>query len=115
MGADARGEASIRADIALCIVATLTVLLRLLGRWQSKAQYGIDDCLAIASLIPFYAMCILGGLCTLQIYAPTICTNAHLTFVASTYSVCCRWSRKAIRYSDSDGGQIFLSGMNDTY
>ena len=79
MGANARGEASIRADIALGVFATLTILLRLLGRWRSKASYGPDDWVAVASLIPFYAMCILGGFCTLHVFAPNKCTNTHLT------------------------------------
>lgn len=68
MGANARGEASIRADVALSILVTVAVLLRLLGRWRSKAAYGADDWLTVASLIPFYAMCILGAFCTLEIF-----------------------------------------------
>ena len=47
-------------SLVIGIVDTCAVLLRLLARWRSKAVFAVDDCLITVSLIPLYAMIILG-------------------------------------------------------
>ena len=59
-----RGALTFRVGIALGTIATLTVLLRFLARWRSKARFGADDCLIIISLIPSYGMIVESYLCT---------------------------------------------------
>ena len=45
-----------RIGLALAILATVAVLLRLLARWKSKASFAGDDLMIILSLFPFYGM-----------------------------------------------------------
>ena len=42
--------------LALSILATVAVLLRILARWKSKASFAGDDLLIILSLFPFHGM-----------------------------------------------------------
>ena len=45
-----------RIGLALAILATVAVLLRVLARWKSKASFAGDDLMIILSIFPFYAM-----------------------------------------------------------
>ena len=52
-----RGKEIERISLALTILATVAVLLRVLARWKSKASFAGDDLMIILSLFPFYGMC----------------------------------------------------------
>ena len=45
-----------RIGLALAVLATVAVLLRVLARWKSKASFAGDDLMIILSLFPFYGM-----------------------------------------------------------
>lgn len=45
-----------RIGLALAVLATVAVLLRLLARWKSKASFAGDDLMIVLSLFPFYGM-----------------------------------------------------------
>ena len=49
-----------RVAIACGVIETVAVCLRLLARWKSKAQFAVDDWIIVATLIPSYAMLVLG-------------------------------------------------------
>ena len=49
-----------RVAIACGVIETIAVCLRLLARWKTKAQFAIDDWIIVATLIPSYAMLVLG-------------------------------------------------------
>ena len=65
---NARGTTIIHINIACGILETAAVVLRLLARWRSKAAFAVDDWLIVASLIPSYAMLIIGHL---SMYTPS--------------------------------------------
>ena len=55
-----------RIGLALAVLATVAVLLRILARWKSRASFAGDDLMIILSLFPFYGMTAisyLGSLC----------------------------------------------------
>lgn len=56
------GNQVIRVSIALGVLVTLAVPLRLLARWKSKAKFAMDDVLIIISVLPQYVMVTLGVL-----------------------------------------------------
>ena len=45
-----------RIGLALAVLATVAVFLRVLARWKSKARFAGDDLMIILSLFPFYGM-----------------------------------------------------------
>lgn len=45
-----------RLGLALAVLATVAVFLRVLARWKSKASFAGDDLMIIISLFPFYGM-----------------------------------------------------------
>ena len=55
-----------RIGLALAVLATVAVLLRILARWKSKAKFAGDDLMVILSLFPFYAMTSISYLCSLR-------------------------------------------------
>lgn len=56
-----RGDSVNRVAVACGIIETVAVCLRLLARWKSKARFAIDDWVIVATLIPSYAMLIIGA------------------------------------------------------
>lgn len=54
------GDQVIRTSVALGVIDTFAVALRLLARWRSNAAFAADDALTVASLIPLYAMIFIG-------------------------------------------------------
>ena len=64
MVANPRGLAVVYADIALSVLVTIFVLLRVLARQRSKLPFGADDWLVIATMLPFFVMSGLGDACT---------------------------------------------------
>ena len=52
--------------LALAVLATVAVLLRILARWKSKAKFAEDDLMVVLSLFPFYAMTSISYLCSLR-------------------------------------------------
>ena len=60
MADTANGSLIKHASIAISIIDTCAVLLRLLARWRSKAVFAADDYLITISLLPLYAMITLG-------------------------------------------------------
>lgn len=64
MADNPRGDRVLRVTIACGILETIAVALRLLARRISKAGFGADDYVIIATLIPSYAMLISGCLST---------------------------------------------------
>ena len=62
MSKNPRGDSVIRAGIICGVFQTLSVCLRLLARRKVKARFAIDDWLIVATLIPSYAMLIVGSL-----------------------------------------------------
>lgn len=59
---NARGHAVVHATIALGVIDTIAVVLRLIARKRSIAKIGMDDWMIIASLVPAYAMIIAASL-----------------------------------------------------
>ncbi len=51
-----------RISIALAVLATVAVFLRILARWKSKATFAGDDLMIILSLFPFYGMTVISYL-----------------------------------------------------
>ena len=49
------------ASIALGVVATISVILRFVARWKSKAKFGSDDLFIVISLILHYIMIIINS------------------------------------------------------
>ena len=62
MSTNSRGELVIRAGIVCGVFQTLSIFLRLLARWKTKAGFAVDDWLIVATLIPSYAMLVVGSL-----------------------------------------------------
>lgn len=62
------GARSLHIGIALAVIDTVAVFLRLLARWRSKASFAMDDFLIVASIFPFYGMVVLSyfGMCDCQ-------------------------------------------------
>ena len=60
MPGNSLGNQVIRISIALGVLITVAVPLRLLARWKSKAKFAIDDVLIIMSILPQYVMIVLG-------------------------------------------------------
>ena len=56
------GDQLVHASIALCVVATVAVILRFIARWKSKADFGRDDIMIAICLIPHVAMVVLNYL-----------------------------------------------------
>lgn len=46
----------LQVSIAMGVLASLAVALRVLARWRVKASFALDDWFLIASLVPFYGM-----------------------------------------------------------
>ena len=61
MSVQSRADSVNRVAVACGIVETIAVCLRLLARWKSQAQFAIDDWIVVATLIPSYAMLVLGA------------------------------------------------------
>lgn len=51
-----RGDQVINLSIAVGVIDSVAVGLRLLARWKSKATFAKDDWFIVGSLIPLYAM-----------------------------------------------------------
>ncbi len=66
MSVQSRADSVNRVAVACGIIETIAVCLRLLARWKSKAQFAIDDWVIVATLIPSYAMLVLGAFSRLQ-------------------------------------------------
>ena len=64
MSTQSRADSVNRVAIACGVIETIAVCLRLLARWKTKAQFAIDDWIIVATLIPSYAMLILGTFST---------------------------------------------------
>lgn len=62
------GAQIFHTGVALAVIDTLAVLLRLLARWRSKASFAVDDLLISISMFPFYGMVVLSyfGMCGYQ-------------------------------------------------
>ena len=56
------GRRVVQISVALGIVDVIAVGLRMLARWRSKAAFGADDALIIASLIPSSGMIVISYL-----------------------------------------------------
>lgn len=63
MGASPQGVTFIRTAVALNVLATLAVVLRLLARWKTKMRLGGDDYLIVVALFLAYSMLIETCLC----------------------------------------------------
>lgn len=57
-----KGAGVYHVGLALGILTTVAVILRLVARWKSKARFAVDDLLIILSLIPWYGMVVLSYL-----------------------------------------------------
>lgn len=51
-----RGAQAINISIAMGVMATVAVALRLFARSRSKAALAIDDWIIVGSLLPLFAM-----------------------------------------------------------
>lgn len=56
------GSKSINLSIAIAVIDTLAVGLRLLARSKTKAPFAIDDYFIVGSLVPLYGMIAAGTL-----------------------------------------------------
>ena len=59
LGGNPKGERAYHIGIALAVLSTVAVWLRLLARRKTKARFGMDDLLVAISLLPTYIMVIL--------------------------------------------------------
>ena len=50
------GPQYLRVVVALAVLATITVLLRLLSRWMTKRALGSDDCWILVGLVFTYGL-----------------------------------------------------------
>ena len=57
-----RGATVCHEGIALAVLTTVAVILRLTARWKTKAKFAADDILIVISLGPFYVMVVLSYL-----------------------------------------------------
>ena len=64
MSDQSRADSVNRVAVACGVIETIAVCLRLLARWKTRAQFAIDDWLVVATLIPSYAMLVLGSFST---------------------------------------------------
>lgn len=55
------GGQVMHASIALGVVATISVILRFVARWKSKANFGSDDIFIAISLILHYLMIVVNS------------------------------------------------------
>ena len=56
------GHQIVRTSIAFGVIDAIAVSLRMLARWRSHAGFAADDALIIASLVPLFAMIVIGHL-----------------------------------------------------
>ena len=64
-----------RTSIAFGVVDAIAVSLRMLARWRSNASFAADDVLIVASLVPLFAMIVIGHL------SQSDTPNLHFLFV----------------------------------
>ena len=70
-GADSAPGLRIKhVSLAIGILDTCAVMLRLLARWRSKAAYAADDAFIAVSLLPLYGMIVLGFIGTQPLSIP---------------------------------------------
>ena len=55
------GPQYLHVVIALGVLATVTVVLRLISRWMTKRSFGSDDCWILAGLIFMYGLVVNSG------------------------------------------------------
>lgn len=55
-GHNPRGVRAVNVSIAVGVIDTIAVALRLLARWKTKASIAADDWFVVASLLPLYLM-----------------------------------------------------------
>ena len=53
---NSKADQMLQVTIAITVLATTAVPLRLLARWKSKADFAVDDWFLVGSLIPLYGM-----------------------------------------------------------
>lgn len=58
------GKQIIRLSVAVCVLGTIAVILRLVARWRSNASFACDDWCIVGSLLPFYSMIACSTICT---------------------------------------------------
>lgn len=75
MADNPRGDLVIRVTIACGVLETIAVALRLLARWKSKAGFGADDYLIVATLIPSYGMLVSGSL-SMVLHSDAFCSTS---------------------------------------
>ena len=61
MSDQSRADSVNRVAVACGVIETVAVCLRLVARWKTRAQFAVDDWLVVATLIPSYAMLVLGS------------------------------------------------------
>ena len=69
------GHQVVRIGIAFGVIDAIAVSLRILARWRSDLAFAADDALIVASLVPHFAMIVIGHIS--QSDAP----NLHFSFV----------------------------------
>lgn len=62
MATNSAGQQVKHLSVALGVIDTIAVSLRLLARWKSRASFGGDDVLVVLSLVPLYCMVAIGFL-----------------------------------------------------
>ena len=77
--ANPRGAQAINVSIAVGVIASVAVLLRIVARSRSKAPLAIDDWLIVASLLPLFAMISASILSQFSTESPG-CVVKQLTF-----------------------------------
>ena len=73
------GAEVIRLSIAVCVLSTVAVGLRLLARWKSNAPFACDDWCLVGSLLPFYSM----------IACSTLCKHGRFNIEERLILICC--------------------------
>ena len=69
------GPRYLHVVIALGVLATTTVALRLFARWMSKGQFGADDCWVLVGLVFVYGLIVNSGFCkSSQLSGPSKCS-----------------------------------------
>ena len=64
MSDQSRSDSVNRVAVACGVIETIAVCLRLLARYKTKARFAVDDWVIVATLIPSYAMLVLGSFST---------------------------------------------------
>lgn len=100
MASNPRGQQVIQLSIAVGVIDTIAIALRVLARCNDGARLAFDDWLIVASLVPFYAMIVTSSLRRLLI---PLAIERCLSLFADVQDHSCYQRRTGETYRVTDG------------